>query len=152
MPILARLNHISGIQREVLWQNVAFDHDSERAAAGTERGLLLLAAILVVFLVKETLHLAKVLFINNEESSSYLLIEGIVIYFLYFEFIALIVKYFESGYHFPLRYFIYIGITAIIRLIIVDHKNPIDTLIYAAAILVLVVTLYLANTDRLKRE
>ncbi|MGP0940786.1 phosphate-starvation-inducible protein PsiE, partial [Serratia sp. CY74664] len=27
-------------------------------------GLLLLAAILVVFLVKETLHLAKVLFIN----------------------------------------------------------------------------------------
>lgn len=87
-------------------------------------GLLLLAAILVVFLVKETLHLAKVLFINNEESSSYLLIEGIVIYFLYFEFIALIVKYFESGYHFPLRYFIYIGITAIIRLIIVTTRIP----------------------------
>ncbi|MNL71583.1 phosphate-starvation-inducible protein PsiE [compost metagenome] len=75
-----------------------------------------------------------------------------MIYFLYFEFIALIVKYFESGYHFPLRYFIYIGITAIIRLIIVDHKNPFDTLIYAGAILLLVVTLYLANTDRLKRE
>ncbi|POC80630.1 phosphate-starvation-inducible protein PsiE, partial [Vibrio vulnificus] len=31
-------------------------------------GLLLLAAILVVFLVKETIHLAKVLFINSEES------------------------------------------------------------------------------------
>jgi len=115
-------------------------------------GLLLLAAILIVFLVKETIHLSKVLFVNNEESTSYLLIEGIVIYFLYFEFIALIVKYFESGYHFPLRYFIYIGITAIIRLIIVDHENPIDTLIYSAAILLLVVTLYLANTDRLKRE
>lgn len=115
-------------------------------------GLLLLAAILVVFLIKETIHLAQVLFVNSEESSSYLLIEGIVIYFLYFEFIALIVKYFESGYHFPLRYFIYIGITAIIRLIIVDHKNPIDTLIYSGAILLLVVTLFLANTDRLKRE
>jgi len=37
-------------------------------------------------------------------------------------------------------------------LIIVDHENPIDTLIYSAAILLLVVTLYLANTDRLKRE
>ncbi|MET1678563.1 phosphate-starvation-inducible protein PsiE, partial [Yersinia enterocolitica] len=82
----------------------------------------------------------------------YMLIEGIVIYFLYFEFIALIVKYFESGYHFPLRYFIYIGITAIIRLIIVDHENPIDTLIYSGSILLLVVTLYLANTERLKRE
>ncbi|WP_114192446.1 phosphate-starvation-inducible protein PsiE [Edaphovirga cremea] len=114
--------------------------------------LLGLGAILLLFLGRETYHLALVLFVNNDQSSSYLLIEGIVIYFLYFEFIALIVKYFSSGYHFPLRYFIYIGITAIIRLIIVDHKNPIDTLIYAAAILVLVVTLYLANTDRLKRE
>lgn len=69
-------------------------------------GLIVLAAILVVFLIKETFHLGKVLFVNNQDASSYMLIEGIVIYFLYFEFIALIVKYFESGYHFPLRYFI----------------------------------------------
>lgn len=115
-------------------------------------GLLLLGVILIVFLTKETYALIQVLFINSAQSSSYLLIEGIVIYFLYFEFIALIVKYFQSGYHFPLRYFIYIGITAIVRLIIVDHKDPIDTLIYACAILVLVVALYLANTDKLKRE
>jgi len=115
-------------------------------------GLLSLAIILIVFLGKETIHLANVLFNTGEQSSSYLLIEGIVIYFLYFEFIALIVKYFQSGYHFPLRYFVYIGITAIIRLIIVDHKNPFDTLCYSAAILILVVTLWLANSNRLKRE
>lgn len=115
-------------------------------------GLMILAIILVVFLGKETIHLATVLFSTGEQASSYLLIEGIVIYFLYFEFIALIVKYFQSGYHFPLRYFVYIGITAIIRLIIVDHKNPFDTLCYSAAILVLVVTLWLANSNRLKRE
>ncbi|PIJ41932.1 MULTISPECIES: phosphate-starvation-inducible protein PsiE [Erwiniaceae] len=115
-------------------------------------GLIALAAILAVFLGKETINLVTVLFHRGEEQSSYLLIEGIVIYFLYFEFIALIIKYFLSGYHFPLRYFIYIGITAIVRLIIVDHKNPMDTLIYSAAILVLVVTLWLANSRRLKRE
>lgn len=115
-------------------------------------GLLLLAAILVVFLAKETFHLAQVLLVSNEKDSAYQLIEGIVIYFLYFEFIALIVKYFQSGYHFPLRYFVYIGITAIVRLIVVDHKVPLDTLTYAAAILLLVITLYLANSKRLKRE
>lgn len=70
-------------------------------------GLLILAFILMVFLGKETVHLANVLFSTGEQASSYLLIEGIVIYFLYFEFIALIVKYFQSGYHFPLRYFVY---------------------------------------------
>ncbi|WP_410013632.1 phosphate-starvation-inducible protein PsiE [Sodalis sp. C49] len=115
-------------------------------------GLLFLAAILIVFMGKETVLLARVLLVNGELASYYQMIEGIVIYFLYFEFIALIVKYFQSGYHFPLRYFVYIGITAIIRLIIVDHKDPQDTLYYSAAILILVVTLWLVNSNRLKRE
>lgn len=115
-------------------------------------GLLVLALILMAFLVKETATLVNVLFVNYEKVSSYMLIEVIVIYFLYFEFIALIIKYFQSGSHFPLRYFIYIGITAIIRLIIVAHEDPVYTLIYSLAILVLVVALYLANTDKLKRQ
>jgi len=115
-------------------------------------GLLTLGLILVVFLGKETLHLADVLFFSPVQTSKYELVEGLVVYFLYFEFIALIVKYFQSGYHFPLRYFIYIGITAIVRLIIVDHKSPMDVLIYSGAILLLVITLWLCNSRRLKRE
>ncbi|WP_435928189.1 phosphate-starvation-inducible protein PsiE [Dryocola sp. BD613] len=115
-------------------------------------GLLALGLILIIFLGKETLHLANVLFTPSEQASKYLFIEGLVVYFLYFEFIALIVKYFQSGYHFPLRYFIYIGITAIVRLIVIDHKRPLDVLIYSGAILLLVITLWLCNSSRLKRE
>ena len=115
--------------------------------------LVLLAIILIGFLCKETYVLANVLYIEpTTKASAYLLIEGIVIYFLYFEFIVLIAKYFQAHHHFPLRYFIYIGVTAVLRLIIVDHDNPIATLVYSFAILVLVVALYLANTDKLKRE
>lgn len=115
-------------------------------------GLVCLSIILIIFLGWQTFDLGRVLLNAGEQSSTYLLIEGIVTYFLYFEFIALIVKYFQSGYHFPLRYFIYIGITAIIRLIVVDHENSLDTLCYSAAILILVVTLWLANSSRLMRE
>ncbi len=114
-------------------------------------GLICLAMVLVFFLGKETYILSSLMFGGLSEKTSYQLLESIVTYFLYFEFIALIIKYFSSGYHFPLRYFIYIGITAIIRLIIVDHSDPTSTLLHAGAILVLVVALYLANTERLKR-
>lgn len=114
-------------------------------------GLLCLGIILIVFLGKETLHLADVLF-TPEPTSKYRLVEGLVVYFLYFEFIALIVKYFQSGFHFPLRYFVYIGITAIVRLIIIDHESPMAVLIYSAAILILVITLWLCNSNRLNRE
>lgn len=115
-------------------------------------GLLSLAIILVIFLGKETLHLAKVMHYPNEAAGKLELVESLVVYFLYFEFIALIVKYFQSGYHFPLRYFIYIGITAVVRLIIIDHKSPMEVLIYSGAILLLVMTLWLSNSTRLKRE
>jgi protein PsiE len=114
--------------------------------------LCALAGILLAFLLKETWILILILFKNTPRHNSYELIEVIVIWFLYFEFIALIAKYFESRFHFPLRYFIYIGITAIVRLIIVDHEKPMSTLIYSLAILILLISLYIANSHLLKRE
>lgn len=72
-------------------------------------------------------------------------IEKILVFFLYFEFVALIVKYFKNNYHFPLRYFIYIGITAIVRLIIVEHDDPKSVLIWSGAIFLLVISLAIAE-------
>ncbi len=46
-------------------------------------GLLTLGLITVVFLGKETVHLADALFVP-EQASKYELVEGLVIYFLYF--------------------------------------------------------------------
>ncbi|MGL4666904.1 MAG: phosphate-starvation-inducible protein PsiE [Saezia sp.] len=112
--------------------------------------LCILAAIMLVFLLKETWTLVM-LFFKNEKHISYEIIESIVTWFLYFEFIALVAKYFESHFHFPLRYFIYIAITAITRLIIVDHEESLNTLIYSLAILILLGALYIANTQLLKR-
>lgn len=86
------------------------------------------------------------------QSEKFQLVETIVIFFLYFEFLALIVQYFKYNYHFPLRYFLYIGITAMVRLIIVDHSNAVHTLLFALAILVMIVALYLVHSDRLRKS
>ncbi|MDK7756310.1 phosphate-starvation-inducible protein PsiE [Providencia rettgeri] len=112
--------------------------------------LILLAIILISFLIKETIVLSKLLFSASDSISIYLLVDELIIYFLYFEFVALIIKYFQSNYHFPLQYFIYIAITAVIRLIIVEHKNPQLFIIYSVSILILIIALYIANADRLK--
>ena len=68
-------------------------------------------------------------------------LEEIINFFLFFEFLSLVVKYFKNN--FPLRYFIYIGITAIIRLIIVSHESSMDLFLWSAAILALVISLVL---------
>jgi protein PsiE len=90
------------------------------------------------------------LFTVSDPVSIYLLVDGLIIYFLYFEFIALIIKYFQSNYHFPLQYFIYISIIAVIRLIIVEHKNPQLLIVYSGTILLLVIALYISSAERLK--
>lgn len=113
--------------------------------------LFILGGILSVLLLMSTWNLISLVFVAHEMSGAEIL-GSIVTWFLYFEFLALIAKYYQSGLHFPLRYFIYIGITAIIRLIILYHDDPIHTLIFSISILVLVVALYLANTKLLKRE
>lgn len=113
--------------------------------------LAALAVILSVALIKETVQFFSYLMLEGNASYDHLL-EGILVYFLYFEFIALIIKYFQAHYHFPLRYFVYIGVTAIVRLIVVSHNDPRSVLLYAIAILVLVGALYIANTKLLKRE
>lgn len=113
--------------------------------------LFVLGGILSVLLLMSTWNLITLVFVAHEMSGAEIL-GSIVTWFLYFEFLALIAKYYQSGLHFPLRYFIYIGITAIIRLIILYHDEPIHTLIFSVSILVLVVALYLANTKLLKRE
>ena len=74
-----------------------------------------------------------------------LLIEELITFFLYFEFIALIVKYFKNNFHFPLDFFLYIGITALVRLLIIDHESALDMLLWSISILVLVCCLVLVE-------
>ncbi|MDF9507665.1 phosphate-starvation-inducible PsiE family protein, partial [Bacillus cereus] len=67
--------------------------------------LICLGVVLSVFLMKEVIQFIQELKLDGNESS-YHLIDSIVVFFLYFEFIVMIIKYFQMNFHFPLRYFI----------------------------------------------
>ncbi|AVK86776.1 phosphate-starvation-inducible protein PsiE [Lysinibacillus sp. B2A1] len=113
--------------------------------------LVLLALILAFLLFKELVEFLKIIIFSNDKGDYKLFLANILLFFLYFEFITMIVKYFKEDYHFPLRYFIYIGITAMIRLIIVEHDHPINTLIYSLIILILIISYFIINITPLER-
>jgi protein PsiE len=113
--------------------------------------LILLALPLCILLGKEILYFIQVSMLNPEIRTHFEVLERILIFFLYFEFIAMIVKYFKEDYHFPIRYFLYIGITAMIRLIIVNHENATHTLLYTFAVLVLIISFYIMNSTTARR-
>lgn len=107
-------------------------------------GLTVLAVALCVMLVLEMVDFLKFI-ISGEKTDYKYFLANILVFFLYFEFITMIVKYFKEDYHFPLRYFMYIGITAMLRLIIVEHDSAMDTLIFALVILILIIGYYIIN-------
>ena len=101
---------------------------------------------LCIALINTLISLGFITWANIQGYSTYsLLIEELITFFLYFEFIALIVKYFKNNFHFPLNFFLYIGITAIVRLLIIDHESAFDNLIWSVAIFVLVCSLVLVE-------
>lgn len=103
--------------------------------------LIALTILLVILLFKETVLLVDLVIHTNYDKHFYQeFLKSLLTFFIYFEFIAMILKYFKENYHFPLRYFMYIGITATIRVIIVDHEDGLSTLYFAISILVLVLS------------
>ena len=106
--------------------------------------LVILALVLALLMLRELVGFVTVLFQSGQHDYKQVLAD-ILVFFLYFEFITMIVKYFKEDYHFPLRYFIYIGITAMIRLIIVEHDDPQHTLLFALVILVLIIGYFIIN-------
>ncbi|WHY01134.1 phosphate-starvation-inducible protein PsiE [Neobacillus sp. DY30] len=106
--------------------------------------LVCLGIILSILLIKEIIIFIQIL-LENGKNDYKLFLANILIFFLYFEFISMIVKYFKEEYHFPIRYFIYIGITAMVRVIIVDHEHPINSLFYALIILILIIGYFIIN-------
>ena len=101
---------------------------------------------LCIALINTLISLGYVTWANIQGYSTYFsIIEELITFFLYFEFIALIVKYFKNNFHFPLDFFLYIGITAIVRLLIIDHESAFDNLIWSVAIFVLVCSLVLVE-------
>ncbi|MFI2983449.1 MULTISPECIES: phosphate-starvation-inducible protein PsiE [Bacillus] len=109
--------------------------------------LFFLAIALSGLLISETWYIVQFVYksLFNKVDSYYEMLGELLIFFMYFEFIALIIKYFKSDFHFPLPYFIYIGITAVIRLIIIDHDQAISTFWWAMAILAMICAFFIVN-------
>lgn len=108
--------------------------------------LLIIGVGVCIMLFVEAIDIAKLIIDTIQYKVDYTeVIKEFITFFLYFEFVSLIIKYFDNQFHFPLRYFIYIGITAMVRLIIIDHSNSFHMLLWGATILLLCISLAIVN-------
>ncbi|MFD1318177.1 phosphate-starvation-inducible protein PsiE [Loigolactobacillus zhaoyuanensis] len=105
--------------------------------------MLGLGIVMFLFMFREGYHLIELFLKPLTESHFAKIAEATIAFFLYFEFVALVKAYFEENAHISLNRFIYIGITALLRVIIVYHDDALQTLLLALAIFTLVGALQL---------
>lgn len=105
--------------------------------------LILLGLVLTFFMIRELVNIFQ--YTIDPSSNVHDILQDILVFFLYFAFISMVVKYFKENYHFPIRYLLYIGITATIRFIIVNQGKPQENLFLSVVIFVLLVSFLLEN-------
>jgi protein PsiE len=101
--------------------------------------LTVLAILMLVAMVKQLIVLGEYAF--AEKLSFTTMITNSLSFFMYFEFTMMIKKYIDEGHHIPIRYLVYIALTAILRQEMVTHDDATQTLILSIAIFLLVLTL-----------
>ena len=109
--------------------------------------MLVLGIVMIGFFVKELWELVSMLMHVDLATDFYGVAERILETFLFFEFVVLTREYFIQD-RISLQNFMYIGITALLRNLLVYHADTIGILIQAAAIAILILVLVVYRWSR----
>jgi protein PsiE len=97
--------------------------------------LIAIMLILIWFMIKQVLIIGFLAWTTAPQVHEVLV--EVVSFFLYFAFLSMIVVYFKENYHFPLRYLLYIGITATLRFIIINRDDAMQNVLLSIVIVLL---------------
>lgn len=109
--------------------------------------MLVLGTVMIGFFVKELWELVTMLMHVDLATDFFGVAERILETFLFFEFVVLTREYFIQD-RISLQNFMYIGITALLRNLLVYHADTIGILIQAAAIAILILVLVVYRWSR----
>lgn len=113
-----------------------------RFLRGATNGFFLLIALVLTYLgARQIIYTADMLFWTAEIVSVREVLSELFILILIVELLVAIRKYFVENYHFPIRFFVYLAITDLVRNIIIHHEDPKLLFWHAGSILLLIVGL-----------
>lgn len=104
--------------------------------------MIMIGVVIFGFLLREIYNLAYLLLSVNDMRAHFgQITDATLAVFLFFEFMSLVREYFIKDAHISMESFLYIGVTALIRAILVYHDQTMKTLLLALSIGILVVAL-----------
>ncbi|WP_297953488.1 phosphate-starvation-inducible protein PsiE [uncultured Lactobacillus sp.] len=107
----------------------------------------LLGILLIILLFRDLIPLFQSLFSVKIQESNSAIMDEIIVFFLFFEFTAMIISALRHHGHTSINFLLGLGVTALVRSLITAHGNIWGTLATAVAILVLVIAMVIFNKN-----
>lgn len=100
---------------------------------------------MLILMFSQLFVIGRIMISNNLINIPTKVLDEIVTFFLFFEFSAMIVTALKHMGHTSLNFLMSLGITALLRNLITAHGEPMQILIHAVAILLLIIGVVILN-------
>lgn len=119
-----------------------FDHFDDQVVKILTRisfiALILVGIIIAIFLFRELFDMALLAFQPYKAGNYYQILQSILSFFIFFEFLTLIIISIRSKGHVSLLFLLTLGITALIRMLLTYHEELWGLLAISGSILMLI--------------
>ena len=107
--------------------------------------IALLGICLVIVLFISLFALGSQLLTFNLTDDYFRVLDEVIVFFLFFEFAAMIISALKHNGHISVNFLMSLGITALLRGLIASHGSSSEIVLYALAILLLIIGMVILN-------
>ena len=113
-----------------------------------DMGMSIIGIIMVLLFARQLFNVSALIIGPHFESNLPEITDGSLMLFLFFEIIVIVKEYYVKDAHLSIETFLFVGITALVRVILIKHDNYVETLMLSLSVLILILTLVFYRKSR----
>jgi len=110
--------------------------------------MFIIGLLMFGLLAKQIIAVTQLILLPNFTENLPEITDASLMLFLFFEIIVIVKEYYVKDAHLSIETFLFVAITALVRVILLKHENYVETLSLSFSVLILIVTLVFYRKNR----
>jgi len=110
--------------------------------------MFIIGLLMFGLLAKQIIAVTQLILLPNFTENLSEITDASLMLFLFFEIIVIVKEYYVKDAHLSIETFLFVAITALVRIILLKHENYVETLSLSFSVLILIVTLVFYRKNR----
>lgn len=110
--------------------------------------MFIIGLLMFGLLAKQIIAVTQLILLPNFTENLPEITDASLMLFLFFEIMVIVKEYYVKDAHLSIETFLFVAITALVRVILLKHENYIETLSLSFSVLILIITLVFYRKNR----